>query len=149
MTDPIEIRFGTDDETFLSLKIVRRAHPGSDDFWDGNWLVAHVEVKVEGFSGKTLGNLRSDEILRLGEQLQRAYETLSGEVNFATMEGWLEFDVQFLHTGGVTVNGCMKPDFSLGNRLHFLLDIDQSYLPAVLAQIRQVVKRFPVIGHAH
>ncbi|MBK9121534.1 MAG: hypothetical protein IPM16_00235 [Chloroflexi bacterium] len=148
MTDPIEIRFGTNDETFLSLQIVGRAVPGSDDYWDGNSLVAHAEVKVEGLSGKLTGVLRSEEILRFGEQLQHGYETLSGEVTFTTMEGWIEFVVRFLRAGSVVVEGVVTPDLALRSRLQFDLGLDQSYLPAVLAQIRQVVKRFPVVGRA-
>jgi hypothetical protein len=32
----------------FSLWTLTRAHPASEDFWDGNWLVARAKVQTSG-----------------------------------------------------------------------------------------------------
>ena len=54
---------GRTSSDYLSLRVRRRSNPESQDYWDGNWLNARVEVSVGGFRGAYRANLRAEEFL--------------------------------------------------------------------------------------
>jgi hypothetical protein len=80
------IRIGSGSDEFLVLTLHGRSHPGSTDFWDGNWIDCTAEAAAGAFRGRLDRSLRADELDRFREQLARLHETLAGEAVFETME---------------------------------------------------------------
>src|SRR6185312_10105510 len=44
--------------------VVGRMHPGSQDYWDGNWLITPIRLQVGGFTGTVAAGLRAEELRR-------------------------------------------------------------------------------------
>jgi hypothetical protein len=73
----------------LTITASRGSNPGSEDFWDGNWISATIDVAVGGFRGRVSGNLRNEEFVRFRDQIRMIYESLRGQAHFRTMEDWI------------------------------------------------------------
>jgi hypothetical protein len=124
-----------------------RERPNDRDYWDGNWLVVDVLTKVGGFTGHAVANLRAEELQRFREALEAVYDAVSGTATFDTMEGWLSLTVTCEHTGKVTIVGEMTDRPGVGDRLHFSLpDIDQTFLPPLIEQLRSCEEAYSVVG---
>jgi hypothetical protein len=143
-----EIRFvGEPPDNFLSLLVLGRSHPNSTDYWDGNWLTAGLTVKVGSFEGKVSGHIRAEELVSFNRDLQTLFQKLTGEAAFKTMEDWLMIRVECNKLGHIKITGFVLDDHIDGNTLNFTLSTDQTFLPAPMRQIEQVLGQFPVIGH--
>ena len=42
---------GEDDAEYLNVKITGRSH-AAQDYWDGNWVNADIEIDAGGFRGR-------------------------------------------------------------------------------------------------
>jgi hypothetical protein len=142
----LEVRFGTGKDTFLSLQIVKRAHPDPNDFWDGNWLVTNVELQIKDTSLQTTGFVRADELAHFNEQLQNAAQEQSGEITFNTIEGWINIAVKIHPTGEVCLSGFVTNDLTHDELLKFEIELDHSYLRGILRQLMRITTTYPVFG---
>jgi hypothetical protein len=48
----IGFRIGRTDSEYLSVQITGRSHPGSQDYWDANWVNADIEIDAGSFHGR-------------------------------------------------------------------------------------------------
>src|SRR5262245_41114054 len=78
---------------FLTISLSSRSHPEATDYWDGNWIIASVEVQAGGFRGSVGGHLRTEELATFYGHLARVQESLRGAAEFTTIEGWLSIRV--------------------------------------------------------
>ena len=101
---PEPVVIGSDTEG-LTIRIVSRMHPGADDYWDGNWLVSPVEVRVGGFTGRVAAGLRAEELARLREGLEALYASLEGEARLESLEDWVTLTCRGDGKGHVDVRG--------------------------------------------
>lgn len=141
---------GGEDNEYIRIAVLARAHPSETDYWDGNWLITEVQLAVGPFSGAYRADLRAEDFSMFREQLQRLYEDVAGEpAVFESMEPWLRLTVtRSDRLGHIKVRGLARPaiPFPGHNTLEFGLDIDQSFLPATLADLLQITAEFPVLG---
>jgi hypothetical protein len=62
----------------VTIEVAGRMHPNADDFWEGNWLVCPVAVRVGGFRGNIDADLRVEELVRFRDQLASLHGSLKG-----------------------------------------------------------------------
>jgi hypothetical protein len=147
MSESAEIRFGHEANNFLSIALLGRQFPNSDDYWDGNWLTSVVVVRTGAFTGKATGYLRTDEVVWLNEQLKLLSQTLTGSAAFQTTEEWIVFKIDSVgKLGHLRLSGILLEPIYRDSQLRFSIGFDQTYLPPLLKQLHHVTTRFPVIG---
>jgi hypothetical protein len=142
------VRVGGEQNEFLAITVLDRLLPRCDDFWDGNWLCAEVEVAAGGFRGWVSDELRAEELAEFHTQLARLVETLSGEAVFTTLEGWFSLRIVGDGRGHITLAGEISDQPGVGNTLAFRLDLDQTFLQPMIAQLGRAVSEYPVVGQA-
>lgn len=131
----------------LSIRVLGRLHPGSDDFWDGNWLATPIDVVVGKFRGTIGASLRADELQRFREAIEKLHASLDGDAVLESMEDWISLKVTAEPSGGLVMTGTIVDRLGDGNRLTFRIDgVDQSYLPAIIDALDEVETFFPVLG---
>ncbi len=140
-----EIRF-VGQEEYLSIAVEGRAYHRSQDFWDGNWLLVQVSLKVGKFSGLVPGTLRAEELRDFSLRLQAFDPALVGVIAFNTAERWLSFEIEANRVGQVMVSGRISDGVADGNALNFHFASEPALLNAPLSQLEHVVELFPVIG---
>ncbi|MFI9556169.1 WapI family immunity protein [Nonomuraea endophytica] len=70
----------------VEIRVIGRMHPGTADFWDGNWLTSPVLVHVGGFTAKIAAGPRSEELRDFRVDLQRVYREVRGRAVLSSME---------------------------------------------------------------
>ena len=104
------------------------------------WLVTPgAKVTVEG------PFLRSDEIQVFGAQCERLHSALVGEARLDCMEPYLNVVLTGNSRGQISVEITLTPN-QLTQSHQFRDQIDQSYLPAIVAGCVRVLERFPFVG---
>lgn len=121
-------------------------HPGTTDKWDGNWLLSPIEVSVDGFAGVIPNaGLRSDELQGLRRDLEALNETLIGTASLHSMEEWLSLTIEGDGLGHIKVTGeVSNHPGSSGNRLHFTLGLDQTFLPTIIESLTAIETMYEV-----
>lgn len=77
---------------------------------------------------------------------------LLGGASFFSIEPWLQLDLKIDAHGRVSVEGEAKPEGEgrpfgqVGLKFELLGFLDQSYLPGLIAELRQIESMFPVKG---
>ena len=132
----------------LGVQVLSRTHPGATDYWDGNWVRCRVSVRAHPFEGTFIGDLRTDELERLHEDLTALYQDLRGELHFENMDGHLTFNITGDGRGHFSLEGIVQSDPSAGQRLSFRLLFDQTDIPPIVADLATVLQSFPVRGEA-
>jgi hypothetical protein len=134
------------DDSSVTIRISSRCHP-TLDYWDGNWLYTHVEVKLPGFHVSfTDCCLRADELGDFLGQLERFYKTLTGSAELNSMEGAIYLQAESDRLGHIYWKGHTTYPIGERNTLTFRFASDQSYLPNLIQGLNDVLKTFPVVG---
>jgi hypothetical protein len=140
------IRVGGEVTDYLSVTILGRAAPDAQDYWDGNWLRAQVEVVAGAFRGRVTEDVRAEEVADFTGQLAQLLDTFQGTAQFRTMEHWLELTITSDRRGHLTLSSELRDEPGLGNTLSFSLEYDQTYFRPMLDGLRETAERFPVVG---
>jgi hypothetical protein len=142
----LEFAFRCDAGGFLKVALLGRSHAGADDYWDGNWVNAAVDVQAGGFRGSVGGDLRAEELARFLDQLTSVQKSLEGTAEFATMEEWLSIRVTGDGRGHMAVRCVIRDQPGIGNTLECELATDQTFTRATVVELAAAVQAFPVIG---
>jgi hypothetical protein len=102
------------------------------------WYLAQVEISVSGFRGQIEPWLEAYDIDRFATQLAAVYESLQGEAKLSPREEQFTLCVQARTGGHIHVQGVAWSKATYENKLEFSIEIDQSFLPETLAQLRHV-----------
>ncbi len=128
----------------FQLWIHGRELENTQDYWDANWLRVTAHYGAAGADVWVQGS-----ILHLGEreswlqELEKMSRTMSGKADLAPMEP--ELDITF--EMGELRHISAQTRITLDNQHHeFHAQIDQSYLPGLIRQIRMVLQDYPVRG---
>jgi hypothetical protein len=149
MTDQLrpEVVVGDPAGDHLSIRVLGRLHPGTDDFWDGNWLATPIEATVGSFQGKVGASLRADELQAFQNALKGLHSGLNGEAVLESMEKWLTLRIAPTSRGRLEVQGMLLDRAGDGNELIFKVEgLQQSYLPKIIDSLEEVNTLFPVRG---
>ncbi len=140
------IRFGGEEAEYLAVTIHGRNIPAATDYWDGNFLRCTAEVSAGAFRGSVSNLLRNEDLARFLARVEDLYQRLEGEALFDTLDGWLDLRLIGDGQGHIEVRAVLCDDPVHGNTLEFQLHFDQSFLPALMEQLRTALEQFPVLG---
>lgn len=130
---------------FVEIIILRRSHPESIDFEDGNWLETEIRIDVPGFKGLYGSNLRTDDFARFYADLKKLSTFQSKGIEFSTMEEGIYLKGILNLIGKIQWNGTAKSLY--GNScLTFIIETDYSSIDDLLRQVQDVLNDYPVIG---
>lgn len=128
----------------LMLWVHHRQFPLAQDCWDGNWL--HVTARCDSASSSvaTVGPIiHLGELVRLLDECERLYETLSGIAKLDCIEPNLGVTLTAKTGGRIDVQIDITPD-QMSERHEFKESFDQTYLPAIIRQCREILIEYPV-----
>jgi hypothetical protein len=129
------------------IEVAARMHPNADDFWEGNWLVSPIAIRVGGFRGNIDAYLRVEELVRFRDQLSSLHASLKGGAVLESLEERITLLVAVAPSGQLTVTGRVSDDPGIGNELAFEIDgLDQTYLPPMIESLSAIETAFPLLG---
>jgi hypothetical protein len=130
----------------LSVWVRERANPEVSDYWDGNWLIVQANMQV-GQSSVTTGGaiLMTTDVEQFRNQLAVMHEALTGEASLSGSEPNLEVTVRMNRLGQIVGQVIITPDH-LTEHHRFDIELDQSYLPALITSCDSIIQRFPTVG---
>jgi hypothetical protein len=144
----LELRIGRERGDHLVLRVLGRQHPGANDYWDGNWLVTPAELVV-GCLGARHPNmsLRADTLLWLRQGLGVMHQSLVGEVEISSVDGYGDLSIAIDGRGHLKVEGTLVDDPAKRNVLSFEIpDLDQTDLAPMIAALDEMLVAYPVLG---
>ena len=130
----------------LSLWVDGRQFPDATDYDDGNWLNVRARMAAPGATVGCEGAiLMTTDIDRFRSQLVSLRAALAGEAILAGYEPELKVTLKMQRLGQIEGEVEITPDHL--NQFHRVrLDVDQSYLPALIASCDAILDRFPIFG---
>jgi hypothetical protein len=122
-------------------------YPTATDAHDGNWLKARVTVSAGAWAGSFEANLRAEEFEVFREQCESLQKTLKGTAAFNPLEPWFRLRLTGDGKGHIELTGDAIDRVGTGNQLRFAFrDLDQTFLPPLIDQLREVERNYPVVG---
>jgi len=130
----------------LQIWIHGRERSNSKDFWDGNWLRAIVHCSAGGADVWVSGSiLHLSELDSWLQDLEMMNTSLSGEANLKCMEPGLHIEMKIESLGQILMKVETTPD-NLKQYHSFEFDVDQSYLPFLIKNLKEVLEKYPIHG---
>ena len=130
----------------LSIWIDNRQFPGASDYYDGNWLNMRARMEAPGATVKCGGSiLMTTDVDQFRKELESLSATLTGEATLSSFEPELKVTLRGQQLGHIEAEVEIAPDH-LSQFHRFTLDLDQSYLPALITGCEAILERFPVVG---
>jgi hypothetical protein len=143
MADPLVLK--TDDGDDLTIEVLARMHRGSRDYWDGNWMISPITLRIGGFAGRIEAGLRMNELIDLREGLEQVLKRREGTAELKSLEEWLSLRVSFEPKLGLTARGEAVAHHATGTKLVFRLErLNQSDLRVWIDQLRAIEEEFPL-----
>jgi hypothetical protein len=128
----------------LRIWVHGRESPDAADYWDGNWLRATAYCIYPESTVRVHGSfVRNSEIAGLLRGAEHLYESLSGSAGLECLEPNLHVQLNAKTGGHLEVEISITPD-QLNETHRFKDEIDQTYLPQIIAACRRILERFPV-----
>ena len=140
------IHIGNEEHEFLAIQIQGREEVKySVDYYDNNWLMCVTTVAAGGFRASVPSSLLTEDLVRLREIATHLLDWSEDQVYFNTLEDWLRIDFFLDERGTIELAGELREQVS-GNRLRFVLKLDQSYLPPFICDLERAIVEYPIIG---
>lgn len=130
----------------LAIWIHSRQFPDSKDYWDVNWLNVTVRCGAKGASVLVNGSIiHLSEISHFLSGVEKLYKTLKGQAELACMEPELSIELEAENHGHIKMSVSITPDH-LNQQHNFVFELDQSFLPTLIANCKSTLDEYPVIG---
>jgi hypothetical protein len=131
----------------FQLWINGRQFPDSQDYWDGNWLSVTAHCGANGASVWASGAIvMVSDIERWATQCDALYESGQGEAVLQPCEPNLLVSLRSSdRLGHILMCVEITPDH-MTQEHRFDFEIDQSYLPSLMAQCRSIIAEYPIRG---
>jgi len=132
------------DEGVVAIEVTSYVYPVPETESDANWLSSVVTLSVGPFSAKLSAFLDTSDVLQLLQQIEAIYSACDGVANLTPDEETVSLRISVTKVGRVTITGRVESTSGGRATLTFEINSDQSYLPAVIDQLKSVVNTFPV-----
>ena len=130
----------------LQIWIHGRQYPNEHDYWDGNWLNVTAHCGGKGADVWTSGDfLHVPDLARWLAGLEEMKQTLRGAADFVGLEPELSVEVRMSGLGQMQIKVEITPDHMTQEHA-FQFELDQSYLEALIANLRAVLAKYPIRG---
>jgi hypothetical protein len=100
------------------------------------WLDSTLDIKAGPWSGSFRAWFYAGELRHLADDIDGLYTDLVGPVDFQPMEAYIELHLRGNGRGLITIEGKAMDDPASGAHLVFQLELDQTELPTISAQLR-------------
>jgi hypothetical protein len=128
----------------LRIWIHGRQFPDSVDFWDGNWLNITANCATTGSSVWVSGpRIHLSELETWYNEATQLHGTLTGEAALKCLEPELNVLLKAKPLGHIAMTVQITPDH-LKESHRFQFEMDQSYLPALLRQLKAILAEYPI-----
>jgi hypothetical protein len=107
---------------------------GSRSLAEG-WADAEVAVQLGAWAGRYAAQFHVDDLSHFGSGVAALSATLTGEALLSSMDGFLDVHLTGDGKGHVAVKGEAWDRPRWGTHLGFEFEIDQTFLPAILASV--------------
>ena len=129
----------------LQIWVHSRQFPEMDDYWDGNWLNVTAHCGAAGADVWVSGAIiHLPELERWAEACEQMYKTLAGEANLECIEPELSVEMKMGGHGQMAMVVSLTPD-PLTQKHQFQFGIDQSYLPRLVNECRELLAAYPIL----
>jgi hypothetical protein len=130
----------------LQIWIHGRQYPNEQDYWDGNWLNVTAHCGSHGANVWTSGPiLHVPDLVRWLVALEEMKQSMSGGANLVSMEPELSVELKMKQLGQVGMRVEITPDH-MSEEHSFEFELDQTYLPNLIDEVRKVTAQFPMRG---
>lgn len=126
----------------INVSILKRSNSAAEDFWDGNWLDAKIEMHVRGFNCVYGTSLRVDDFERFYEDVLALNSGTKQNAEFMTMEEGFYLHLQVEPNGVVICRGKAKDD--LGNSMEFKFESDLMLIEYLIEEVKMILKAYPL-----
>lgn len=114
------------------------------EWHDDNWISVKVTIRAGAFCGAFVASFITDELRVFREQLMCLYTSCVGQAVFDTLEGQLHLKLEGEPLGRVRLEGRASDQPGSGNKLNFVIDVDQSHLKSAIGDIDEALEMYPV-----
>lgn len=131
----------------LSVWCLGRPHADCPEAWDRDVIEAVARVEAPGAMVELRGDwLRGTELAAFAEGIAAVHRDLRGSARLACLEIGLAVTLEVSRLGHVAVRVAITPDQFTQSHTFSFFDLDQTDLPALLAALRALLRRFPPIS---
>lgn len=130
----------------IIIRVNDREFPSSNDYWDGNWLKAHIEIEIPGFKASFPASLRNEDFASFLTGVIGIDDHLSGFAELKTMEDAIHLRGEINKSGKISWTGNVVYPMGFGACLTFTFENDQTYLSDLRSRLEEIIKEFPVRG---
>ena len=131
---------------FIRIELIGLSHESAELNWDKNWITGCVKLKAGGFSGEFNAEFMTMDFIQFQEQLEFLYNNLSENANLKTLEDQVEIKIIGDGIGHLEAECVVMDSAGFGNKLKFEIAFDQTFLPKIINQLKQITSKFPKIG---
>lgn len=109
---------------------------------DGGYAVkGSISIQCGKYSvNKAEVSITTGQVYQFYQQLNEAFQDLKGTIIFSNRGEAIFFEMEFTRFGQIDVNGYFQEYPSIENRLHFMFQLDQSYIPSTLNELKKIVE---------
>ena len=130
----------------LEIWIHGNQFPDCDDYWDGNWMNITAKCTSNNACVWVSGNiLHLPDLQCLMSTSEKLYETLEGQAVLAGIEPELSMTLEASSLGHISMAVDITPAH-LNQKHQFIFEIDQSHLPNLISNCKQVLDRYRIKG---
>lgn len=130
----------------LTISISHAPFPDSESYWDRNVVNCHVKAAANGAFVEVQNEfVHTGELRQFALDLTNVYDALKGECELAPLNANFRAKLASDGLGHFLIEVLISPDWPTQSH-EFKFRTDQSYLPAILTSIWQVLEQYPVIG---
>ena len=104
-----------------------------------DWIDVKITVKAGGFSGKFDASLLFQDFIDIHSELNRLYNNLAGSMKFEALEEQLYIEIFGDGKGHFEAVCKVRDKAGIGNNLEFILNFDQTFIPAILRDLEQII----------
>jgi hypothetical protein len=137
----MDVCVGSRETQHVLIRVLAAADPATD-----GWLSCELKIAVGAWSGSFDACLTTWDFPNFRQQLETLYDSLDGTAQFVTLEGQLEMIFTIDNRGHIVANCVAVDRVGDDNRLSFRLEMDQSHLPQIISQLRDIEAAFPHAG---
>lgn len=134
------------DNVLVKIDVLNRPYPDGDNYWDINWLICSIYIKIPGFIADFSTYIRSDELKSFYDGLMEMHEKLHGNAILATLENEIFIECKIDKLG--KIEWIVEASYSRGTMAEFRFEFEneQSYLYETLKNLKDITEEFPIIN---
>ena len=139
-----KVVFGGEKHERLEIAVIGYAYKKSGNYYDDNWLTVEISLHVGSFKGAFQAAFLTTELEKFRDELTALHATNKGQAEFHTLEGQLSLTLIGDGLGHIEIKGEALDQAGIGNRLSFVILIDQTQLESSARSLGAAISVYPV-----